>query len=400
MLVATLLLMSLLTAYGYYFSRDLFAPFVVAPGVWCFILLLYVIMPGSLYPIQNHFPICLSVWMLCFVVISMIVSSSVAPSSDNSCKAQPNKWVLRAYVTVSIIFVPIMLYVLIKQAFLEDPENMFRYLRVMNTGADENIEMPNFGVLNYVVSLCYVTLFFVMIYFKNKKVIAAIVILNILLALVTMAKTNFLCVFLTSFYILYHRNIIKKKHMAYGGIGFVLFAFVLQSFRMGTNSSGEVEAVDTNDFFTMYLLTSIVAFDYYTIPFSAPSFGANSLRFLYAVGHSLGLSEEPVDTILPFVGVPSFTNTYTTMYPFYTDFGIYGLVIFAAIYAVIYGFLYKKMQTGGQMALILYAILLNFLVLEFIGEFIFTNLSLQIQYLFYAVVPFLLSVQISGKKTN
>ena len=48
------------------------------------------------------------------------------------------------------------------------------------------------------------------------------------------------------------------------------------------------------------------------------------------------------------------------------------------------------------MQLILYAIFLTFLLLEFIGEFIFTNLSMFLQYMVFAVLPFF----IKGKSQN
>ena len=52
MIVATLIFLFLLTGLGYYFSRDLFAPFVIAPAVWGGILLLYLITPPHLFPIS------------------------------------------------------------------------------------------------------------------------------------------------------------------------------------------------------------------------------------------------------------------------------------------------------------------------------------------------------------
>ena len=68
-----------------------------------------------------------------------------------------------------------------------------------------------------------------------------------------------------------------------------------------------------------------------------------------------------------------------------------GVLIFSVVYGFFYGYLYKKSRTGGKMQLILYAIFLTFVLMEFIGEFIFTNLSATIQYIFFAMVPFLFS---------
>ena len=81
------------------------------------------------------------------------------------------------------------------------------------------------------------------------------------------------------------------------------------------------------------------------------------------------------------------------MYPFYEDFGTPGVFLFSIIYGIFYGYLYKKSRTGGKLELILYAIFLTFVLMEFIGEFIFTNFSITIQYVFFASLPFLFSKQ-------
>lgn len=87
--------------------------------------------------------------------------------------------------------------------------------------------------------------------------------------------------------------------------------------------------------------------------------------------------------------VPEETNTYTNLYPFYVDFGAVGIAVFSVLYGLLYGFLYKKSRTGGKLELILYSISLTFLLMEFIGEFVFTNLSQYLQYITFAAIPFL-----------
>lgn len=82
----------------------------------------------------------------------------------------------------------------------------------------------------------------------------------------------------------------------------------------------------------------------------------HTFRILYAIGHTLGITEPPTETILEFVSIPDMTNTYTNMYPFYEDFGNIGVFVFSIVYGIFYGFLYKKSRTGGKIQLVLYAI--------------------------------------------
>ena len=85
------------------------------------------------------------------------------------------------------------------------------------------------------------------------------------------------------------------------------------------------------------------------------------------------------------------------MYPFYEDFGNIGVFVFSIVYGIFYGFLYKKSRTGGKIQLVLYAIFLTFVLMEFIGEFIFTNMSVTIQYIVFATLPYLFSKQNTSK---
>lgn len=384
MLVVAFLIALAVTWMGWYLSRDLFAPYVAVPGVWSMAIVIYYLLPNTFYPISHGFPFVLSVWLAGFFVSSVVCDHYVAAASPAAIRRQPNRKVLKAYIVITCISMPIVCGAIIKQAFLEDPENMFRYMRMMSTGQDENIEMPNLGILLYFVSLGFVMMFFSLLYFKSKKLKALIIFLNLLLAAVTMAKTSFLGIMFSSMYLCYHQKIIKIRHLVYGLLAFVALSFIIQSAR----AAGE--EMETTNFLALYLSSSMVAFDYYAVPCSSHTLGMHTFRIVYAVGHALGISDPPANTILEFVSVPDITNTYTNMYPFYEDFGTVGVFVFSVVYGLFYGYLYKKSRTGGKLELMLYAIFLTFVMMEFIGEFIFTNFSTSLQYVFFAALPFLL----------
>lgn len=385
MLIIVLLLTLMLTLLGLYISRDIFAPYVAGPGVWLIALLIYYLLPNNFYPVTHDFPLALSLWLVGYFVLSVVCDKYVAPASPASVKRQPNKFVLRAYFIITITAIPVVCGKIIWQAFTTEPENIFRYMRILNTGIDEEIEMPDLGILIYFTSLAFVMLFFSYLYFKKKWLIGIVLFMNLLFATVTMSKTVFLSVMFSSLYICYYCKYIRIKHMFLGLIAFVALSFVVQ------NARAVGEDMETNNFLATYLSSSIVAFDYFAVPDSAVQFGEHTFRLLYAIGHSLGLCHEPTGVILEFVNIPNATNTYTNLYPFYEDFGLVGVFVFSMIYGAIYGALYKKARTGGKFELILYAILLTFVLMEFIGEFIFTNLSMFLQYLFFAVLPFLIT---------
>lgn len=383
MLVVAFIIALAVTFIGWYLSRDLFAPYVAVSGVWSIAIVIYYVLPNTFYPISHDFPFVLSVWLVGFFVSSAVCDHFTPSASLYAINRQPNRTVLKAYVIITCLSMPVVCGAIVKQAFLEDPENMFRYMRMMSTGQDENIEMPNLGILLYFVSLGFVMMFFSLLYFKSKKLKALIIFLNLLLAAVTMAKTSFLGIMFSSMYLCYNQKIIKIRHLLYGLLAFVALSFVIQSVR------AVGEEMETTNFLALYLSSSMVAFDYYAVPCSSHLFGMHTLRIVYAIGHALGITDAPADTILEFVSVPDITNTYTNMYPFYEDFGIVGVFVFSVVYGMFYGYLYKKTRTGGKFELMLYAIFLTFVMMEFIGEFIFTNLSTSLQYVFFAAIPFL-----------
>lgn len=389
MLLMVMLLAILLTILGWYVARDLFAPCVAGPGIWAAIIAMYYIVPNNYFPICHDFPFSLSIWLVGFFVASILTAWKTSIGTTNY--GAPNKWVLRVYVTISIIAVPIMSFMLLWKAFTEEPETMFRYLRVMAVGFDDDIQPPNFGPLIYAICISYVTLLFVMLYFKNKWVIGMVIFVSFLSAFVQMAKINFLTVLFTLMYTGYRRGLFKLKHMAYAFCVFLVLCFIMQMARSGDQSDN----LGIADSLSLYTTSAMVCFDYYAIPCSSVVFGENVFRFFYAVGHSLGLCDEPISVISNFVCIPDEANTFTVIFPFYIDFGNIGVFLFSILYGMFYGYLYKKSKGGDKMYLIIYAIFFVLLLLEFFAEQVFTNLSINIQYIFFIVLPFFL-----GEKEN
>lgn len=392
MLIAVLVLALLLTGIGLWLSRDVFSPYVAVPGIWSIAILIYYLLPNTFYSVSNGFPFALSLWLCGFFIAAVLSERYTPAASKASQQRMPNMKILKAYVIITCLSVPIVCGVILKMALTEDPENIFRYMRIMNTGLDENIEMPNLGILIYFLSLAYVMMFFSLLYFKSKKMKFIVIFMNILVAMVTMAKTMFLSIMFSSLYLCFQQKIVKIRHLFYGLAVFVGISFFVQSLR------AVGEELETTNFLALYLSSSIVAFDYYAVPGASHLFGMHTFRIFYAVGHALGLTEAPAETVLEFVSVPDFTNTYTNMYPFYEDFGNIGVLLFSIVYGIFYGYLYKKSRTGGKFELIIYAIFLTFVLMEFIGEFIFTNMSVTIQYIFFALLPFIFKESASPNK--
>jgi oligosaccharide repeat unit polymerase len=392
MLVIALLLMLALVVLGWKVSRDLFSPFVVQPGVWLFIFTLYYALNPPYFPIQNILPLGVALWSVCFQLAAYTVFyyTPVGRYKLYEEELKPNPYILRAYLVISWLTIPTMLFILVKLALEHDPEHMFLFMRMLNVGVDEHDVAPDFGIANYAIAIPYILLFFTLIYSKSKKQKVLVILLNLMVGFLSMSKTNFLTLLFAVVYILYSQKKMKLRTIMILMSLFFLFSVVFQFFRA---SDAEQDSFGVTNTISLYLLSNSVAFDYYSIPYSAYHWGEHCFRFFYAVAHSFGSAIPPVDTIYPFVGVPDLTNTFTILHPFYMDFGMYGIAVFGLLYGALYGFLYKKIQNNHPVYKIIYTIFLNFIILQFFSEYILANLSLTLQYILLTIFPFLFQIK-------
>lgn len=379
-----------LAVWGWCFSKDIFSPFVLQPGVWCVILFLFYVLHPPYYPIVNQFPICLIVWSLSFLIgaylIYYISSKGQQVQVVEVYQMMPDRGILKIYLWIATLTIPAMLFMIVHSALTNDPEHLLLYIRMANVGGgDFEEELPDFGVLNYFIPIAYILLFFSLLYSSNKKERFWVIMLNLMVAFLTMAKTNFLIILFSSIYIGYLQKKIKLKTMGIVLAFFLFFSVIMQFFR---SSDAGKEDFSLSWMFSLYLLASSVAFDYFSMPFSSDYFGQYCFRFYYAISSVMGGEIAPVDTINDFVSIPVFTNTFTVMQPFLCDFGYYGLLFGGLGYGCLYGWLYKKKESGNSIYIILYIIFINYLVLQFFAEYILTNLSLNLQYIVYALLPF------------
>lgn len=380
-----------LSVLGYYLVRDVFSPMFLQPAVWVFVIGMYFVAQPNFYPIQGNFPTALVTWSVTFCMASLS-SYYLIPEKRGLFSAdagvmmgryKPSNTLLFVYFLVSAVTIPVMLFILIKTAIDRMDENIMMFLRM--SVVDESLDRPNFGIADYAMPIPLVLLVLLLMYSKNKWFVLVAVLLNFAVAALTMSKTGFLVVLIAVIYVLYVKKKIKLRSIITSFLLFAVFCVVFQYMR---GSGDKQDNFSTSDFFSLYTLSPMVAFDHYVEPASSPHVGETVFRFYYAVAHSLGDEVAPVDNILPYVSVPDLTNTYTILYPFYRDFGLVGVGVFGFLYGVFFTFLYKRAAAGNHYYQVLYACFLSYLFVQFIQENIFSNLSLNIQYVFFIAVAY------------
>ena len=152
-----------------------------------------------------------------------------------------------------------------------------------------------------------------------------------------------------------------------------------------------MKSFNRNGFLITYIVGNTSAFDTLE-PNSSTHCGENVFRMYYAISNKLGRSDlKPVAPILPFIYKPLETNTYTAMYPFFKDFGYWGVGVFALLYGLFFGWIFRCAQQGSPMFIIINAIIIPIVVMQYVGDVFITNLSGYIKQIILLALPFIFS---------
>lgn len=373
----------LLLLSGIFSRRRWYAPTNLMLGVWLVSLVSYAYFDQGLHPLKSNIVWALALWLIVFCAGAWLIQSLyIKPIFDKVESSVPVRDILYYFTLGSI---PVMILWVIWIVARGDA-NVFSALRDANVTGVYGVRTASFFVLIWMVSYIVELL---VISRHNIWRVLVLFLANLFYAVVSMGKMNFMILFLATAIIMSSRGLLKFKHLL------VAFACLLTSFVAIQMVRGSY--TNPRHFTALYLTSSLANLDQNVQPSSSEQVGENTGRFFYALRSALdGGRTEVVNPILDFqwayVGnLKYYSNTYTALYPFYKDFGWMGVVGFAWILGVIFGYLFKSAEDGSHLALVMYAILAGTIVMQFIGDTFFTILSQNIQYFIVALIPFVIS---------
>lgn len=379
-----LIICTILLVFSILFARRRwYAPSVLASGVWLVSLLAYSWIDHGLHPLTNETCSMITYWLALFCIPCWCVQSVYIKPIFKDIRTSVTARDI--YYYLSLFTLPLLVFsVLLVVA--RSGGNPFSALRDANVAEDNGIRTTGFFVIFWMVS------YIMELQVVSKKNLGRVVLLflvNLFYAFISMGKMNFMILFLASAIILTRRKILKLWHLAIGGVVMIFLFVGIQTVRGSYTTPKKFAA--------LYLTSSLGNLNTNLKPESAEHWGENTFRLFYALKSALdGGHTKPVDPILEFkrVEVGEFvfgSNTYTALYPFYKDFGKTGVMVFAVILGLLFGYLFKTSEDNSDFALVLYAILAGSIVMQFIGDTFFTVLSQNIQYLVAALLPFIIS---------
>ena len=360
------------------------APSVLTPLIWIGMLTMTHLIPHTLPPLTSNFYDSITIWVVTFCFASMLMQSlKYKPTVGEASKTAVN-----VYFIISVLSAPILIIFAISAILLVDPN--LPILMRMRYAAVGAVPEYGFGKPFSTIFMVFwqISYYFELYYYdstRKSRLIIAIAI-YMLFAFVIMAKAVLLQFFIVSCAILLTKGAIKLKHILYGAGVLAVIFIIFQFFRQ----SGTTSNYNVNKLMTLYIIGHMYAFDTLT-PCTAVHWGENTFRFIYAITYKLHLSGiEPISTLLPFIEEdPLETNTYTTLYPFFIDFGNKGIAIFGAVLGALYGYIFKKQSYKSPLMVMIYAYCVYLIIMQFIAEQTFTNFSLHLKFIILFCIPFM-----------
>ena len=369
---------------SYRFYKNWIAPSVVSSTSWGGVLLCYCLLNHGLYDISNKCLFVILLWNICLCLGSFVFHSINIFSLTTRWK-QPKKfnlWVRNLFFYISLIgFIP-SLYISYKQALSIGDGDLLLNLRLANTGIVKT--EFSLGIWAYITSISMVSYLIELLVSKghfNRRVIV-ILLVNILLGLATMSKSSFMFLFASSLVVIMSIRAVRIRKMCTYTLMLLILMVGIHEGRSSSDDSKPLERV-----FYTYFLGGIPALDqivqsnmHSKIPGQNVLAIVNNVRAKITGDDSYKKEEYVFDiTEKGYLFVPEPTNVYTVIGKFWLDYGYIGVIIISFLLGVISAYFYKLYCLRIGWGVILYSYFFPVLLLQFFGEYIFTNLSYLLQ---------------------
>lgn len=362
-------------------KNNVFSPAVITSVVWLVVFCLFLILDHNLPSLTAKFLMAVSLWIFLFCFGSLFMQSF----NFKIEKLQPSDFVRNVFFLISILTFPFFLLYVKEALATGETGNWALDLRFAAIGKTAHFKTAYGG---WHILVWNVSFLIELFYFSKKNRFKVLVLFLILLSFgfFTMSKAVFLDLFIKILCVLLFRKRVTLKQLFISISCIILIFIFIQSARQ---TSVQSNPLDNNSLITLYILGNPVAFD--TVePSSSVHFGENVFRVIYVMADKLGLSAvKPINPILPFIKEPINTNTYTVLYPFFKDFGYWGIGVFALIFGLSSGWIFKRAQQGDVFFVVSYVLLVSAIVMQYGAEMFLTHLPSYFKQFLLLSLPFL-----------
>lgn len=358
---------------------SIYSPLVMGSAVWFSVFVAGIAFNDRFYPLKDDAFIA---WIIWFLITSLIYFLITPTGVDLKDKFITRKLPFDYSPLLGLLIVWLVYRIWIVGS--NGSEHFFLNLRLSSIGLDG---FEPLGLVGRFYPLVFALFLFEHVYARrdNRRLRVLCWIWMLAYALATMGKFAVLTPILSWAVIQgLQGKLPVKKLIGLGGATFCLM-LVAHFVRSGSEDNSTIF-----DVLATYIYSPVVALGYMDLEANS-DWGAYVFRFVYAVGHSLGFAPEPAEVILPYVSVPSLTNVYTVMHPFYFDFGPIGLVLGAIYYAFFFGVLFLLAFKFKGIFLAIFSAYSIALLGQFVGDLFLTGFSGNLQVFLALVLVFFAS---------
>ena len=385
--IALIIVMSImLAAFIFLKVGDAFSPWTITTAIWLAIVVMFKFQGNLLYPLGSQFYTCLSIWMpiLC---VSSLITYYVLPKKpevgkEKMATTEINTILFNFFYIISMVITPLYLYKILQVVMMFDSSDMLNNIRLLALYGDEN-----YGFLTY--SYVFNQVLLVVAIWRYPKIpfwqLLTVIIANLMSAFAIMEKGMLFFLFITVLYVLYQKGIVKMRSIFLYSATLVIVFFIINSARSFTEDADPNEEITFLDFFAIYVLSPSVAFEQVTEDLT-PQFGSHTFQTIYLFLNRFGGDYEMNTKLQEFVWVPLPTNVYTVFQPFFEDFKYKGVAIFAMVYGVFSGLVYRLARNGNSIGKCLYAYVAYDLALQFFQENVMMSMVTVGQFVFFTIL--------------
>ncbi len=366
---------------------DPFSPWVITLAVWIAIIVMFQFQKDLLYPLSDQFYICVTLWLIIFIVCS-VATYYLMPSSGNTAetKAKDLDISMLAFNTmyvISMIITPLYLYEILQVVAMFDPADMLNNIRLLAVFGDES-----HGFLSYSYIMNQVLLVSGLWQYPKipKWKLATIFAATFMSAFAIMEKGMLFFIILVTLFVMYQKKRIKLRTIGLSGAAVILLFFIINVLRSGSLASLENNDSTLLNFFAIYILSPSVAFGRVAQDITT-QVGSHTFQVPYLLLNQWGFGNFEINIkTQDFVYVPLPTNVYTIFQPFFQDFSYRGVAFFAMLYGTVTGFLYRMYKNGNGICRCIYTYFVYVLVLQFFQENIFMNIVMIMQFVLFTML--------------
>ena len=346
--------------------------------MWFCILLIYQTVDHGLYALSDKLYGVLLLWNIGFCFSSLAICYVRFPIFVNWRYERYNS-AMKVLLPIFIISLLIAIYGLYIKGNYYNYDNIFRGIRessVLAMEGEDDFQYPMYVTFAMAVVGQSVAVLISLLYVgKKKKSICYYICMFSFIVFVMRSNKYAMAQLLLAFW-LFHLIIIrflKRKFFVY------LVCFLGLMLTVHLLRAGDGYEFDFVKFISVYFLAPLPAFDNVLnthIDYISDFHGEYTLRFIIPFLQTLGFSVEgnpdPFN-LHNWTYTPLPVNVYTIMFSYYVDWGYWGIIVFSILLGTFWGGIWKGMEKGYKVALVIYSSFFYMLVFQFFADFFFNT---------------------------